>query len=169
MEMGVPYGVHCHTPKITHEWFKKHDKEFKLLTPNSPDLYLLQHLWDVLLRQHLIPQYLKDLLIISWCQIPQLTFRELALVHTSTRFRCYGWKQSLLWQEPLLHIQAHIELGLKHWLNLKSNKIALKIALFSVPQRNAPNCWTSNERAVYEPFSINNLLTWKQNPLTCLK
>ncbi|MCI4386854.1 hypothetical protein PGIGA_G00067410 [Pangasianodon gigas] len=76
----------CHTAKIVQEWFEEHDKEFKVLTwpPNSPDLNPIEHLWDVLDKQvrsieappHNL-QDLKDLLLTSWCQIPQHTFRSL--------------------------------------------------------------------------------------------
>ncbi|KAJ8271951.1 hypothetical protein COCON_G00108100 [Conger conger] len=43
----------CHTAKIVQEWFEEHEKEFKVLTwpPNSPDLNLIKHLWDVLNKQ----------------------------------------------------------------------------------------------------------------------
>lgn len=52
--------------------------------PNSPHLHLTEHLWDVLEQQvrsmeappHNL-QDLKDLLLTSWCQIPQDTFRGL--------------------------------------------------------------------------------------------
>ncbi|MCI4387329.1 hypothetical protein PGIGA_G00072870 [Pangasianodon gigas] len=76
----------CHTAKIVQVWFEHHDREFKVLTwsPNSPDLNLIEHLWDVLDKQvrsmeappHNL-QDLKDLLLMSWCQIPQHTFRGL--------------------------------------------------------------------------------------------
>ncbi|MCI4375917.1 hypothetical protein PGIGA_G00114930 [Pangasianodon gigas] len=76
----------CHTAKIVQEWFEEHDKEFKVLTwpPNSPDLNLIEHLWYVLDKQvqsmEAPPHYLQDLkelLLTSWCQIPQHTFRSL--------------------------------------------------------------------------------------------
>ena len=60
--------------------------EFKVLTwpPNSPDLNPIEHLWDVLKKQvrsmEAPPrnlQDLKDLLLTSWCQRPQDTFRGL--------------------------------------------------------------------------------------------
>ncbi|MCJ8743381.1 hypothetical protein PDJAM_G00093370 [Pangasius djambal] len=76
----------CLTAKIVQEWFEEHDKEFKVLTwpPNSPDLNPIEHLWDVMDKQgqsmeappHNL-QDLKDLLLTSWCQIPQHTFRGL--------------------------------------------------------------------------------------------
>ncbi|KAJ8417445.1 hypothetical protein AAFF_G00286720 [Aldrovandia affinis] len=76
----------CHTAKIVKEWFEGHDKEFKVLTwpPNSPDLNPIDHLWNVLDKQvqsmeaspHNL-QDLKDLMLTSWCQIPQDTFRGL--------------------------------------------------------------------------------------------
>ena len=58
----------------------------KVLTrpPDSPDLNPFEHLWDVLEQQGLSMeapphslQDLKDLLLTSWCQIPQTTFRGL--------------------------------------------------------------------------------------------
>ncbi|MCI4382560.1 hypothetical protein PGIGA_G00016250 [Pangasianodon gigas] len=79
-------NVPCHTAKIVQEWFEERDKEFKVLIwpPNSPDLNLIKHLWDVLDKQvrsmkappHNL-QDLKGLLLTSWCQIPQHTFRGL--------------------------------------------------------------------------------------------
>ncbi|KAF7666055.1 hypothetical protein LDENG_00118340 [Lucifuga dentata] len=79
---NAPY----HTAKIVQEWFEEHDKEFKVLTwpPNSLDLNPIEHLWDLLEKQvqsmdgppHNL-QDLKDLLLTSWCQIPQDTFRSL--------------------------------------------------------------------------------------------
>jgi len=40
----------CHTAHIVQEWFKEHDKEFKVFTwlPNPQDLNPVKHLWDVL-------------------------------------------------------------------------------------------------------------------------
>uniref|UniRef100_A0A3Q3JTD4 Transposase Tc1-like domain-containing protein n=1 Tax=Monopterus albus TaxID=43700 RepID=A0A3Q3JTD4_MONAL len=76
----------CYTAKSVQEWFEEHDSEFKVLTwpPNSPDLNPVEHLWDVLEKQiqdmeaspHSL-QDLKDLLMTSWCQIPEDTFRGL--------------------------------------------------------------------------------------------
>ena len=71
--------------KVVQEWFEEL-KEFKVLIcpPNSPDLSPIKHLWDVLdkpVRSIEAPphnlQDLKDLLLTSWCQIPQRTFRGL--------------------------------------------------------------------------------------------
>uniref|UniRef100_A0A0E9WSK0 Tc1-like transposase DDE domain-containing protein n=1 Tax=Anguilla anguilla TaxID=7936 RepID=A0A0E9WSK0_ANGAN len=72
--------------KIVQEWFEEHDREFKVLPwpPNSPDLNPIEHLWDVLEKQvrsmeappHNL-QDLNDLLLTSWCQIPEDTFRGL--------------------------------------------------------------------------------------------
>lgn len=76
----------CHKAKMVQEWFEEHNNEFKVLTwpPNSPDLNPIEHLWDVLdkqVRSMEAPprnlQDLKDLLLTSWCQIPQHTFRGL--------------------------------------------------------------------------------------------
>ncbi|KAK3563664.1 hypothetical protein QTP86_033502 [Hemibagrus guttatus] len=71
---------------MVQEWFDEHNNEFEVLTcpPNSPNLNPIQHLWDVLDKQvrsmkappHNL-QDLKDLLLTSWCQIPQHTFRDL--------------------------------------------------------------------------------------------
>ncbi|MCI4388573.1 hypothetical protein PGIGA_G00087550 [Pangasianodon gigas] len=76
----------CHSAKIVQAWFEEHDKEFRVLTwpPNYPDVNLIDHLWDVLDKQvwsmeappHKLHD-LKDLLLTSWCQIPQHTFRGL--------------------------------------------------------------------------------------------
>ena len=67
-------------------WFEELNNEFEMLTwpPNSPDLNQIKHLWDVLdkpVRSMAAPphnlQDLKDLLLTSWCQIPQHTLRDL--------------------------------------------------------------------------------------------
>ena len=44
----------CRAAKIVQEWFEEHDKEFKVLPcpPNSPDLNLMEHPWDVLEHQN---------------------------------------------------------------------------------------------------------------------
>ena len=46
-------NVICLTAKIVQEWFEEQDKEFKVLPwpPNSPDLNLIVHLWDVLEKE----------------------------------------------------------------------------------------------------------------------
>ncbi|KAK3554948.1 hypothetical protein QTP86_001871 [Hemibagrus guttatus] len=68
----------CHKAKMVQEWFDEHDNEFEVLTwpPNSPDLYPIEHLWDVLDKQ-VRSMEAQDLLLTSWCQIPQHTFRDL--------------------------------------------------------------------------------------------
>ncbi|KAK3532871.1 hypothetical protein QTP70_001156 [Hemibagrus guttatus] len=76
----------CHKAEMVQEGFDDHNTQFEVLTwpPNSPDLNPIQHLWDVLDKQvrsmearpHNL-QDLKDLLLTSWCQIPQHTFRDL--------------------------------------------------------------------------------------------
>ncbi|KAK3561744.1 hypothetical protein QTP86_012991 [Hemibagrus guttatus] len=72
--------------EMVQEWFDEHNNQFEVLTPppNSPDLNPIQHLCDVLdmqVRSMEAPprnlQDLKDLLLTSWCQIPQHTFRDL--------------------------------------------------------------------------------------------
>ncbi len=60
MAMVFPYGSSLfqfdiapwYTTKIVKEWFKKHEKKFKVLhaLPNSPDLSPIEHLLDVLER-----------------------------------------------------------------------------------------------------------------------
>ncbi|KAF7659717.1 hypothetical protein LDENG_00294150 [Lucifuga dentata] len=72
----------CHTAEIVQEWFEEHDTEFKMLTwlPNSPDLSLRDVLEKQVRSMQAPPhnlQDLKDLLLTSWCQIPQDTFRSL--------------------------------------------------------------------------------------------
>ncbi|KAK3538082.1 hypothetical protein QTP70_028642 [Hemibagrus guttatus] len=76
----------CHKAEMVQEWFDDHNNQFEVLTPppNSPDLNSIQLLWDVLDKQvrsmesppHNL-QDLKVLLLTSWCQIPQHTFRDL--------------------------------------------------------------------------------------------
>ncbi|KAK3543947.1 hypothetical protein QTP70_031854 [Hemibagrus guttatus] len=74
----------CHATK--QEWFDEHNNEFEVLTwpSNSPDLNPIEHLWDVLdkqIRSMEAPprnlEDLKDLMLTSWRQIPQHTFRDL--------------------------------------------------------------------------------------------
>lgn len=44
------YNVPCHSAKILQEWLEEHGKVLPWL-PNSPDLNLLEHLWDLLKKQ----------------------------------------------------------------------------------------------------------------------
>ncbi|KAK3523569.1 hypothetical protein QTP70_002478 [Hemibagrus guttatus] len=71
---------------MSQKWFDEHSNKFEMLTwpPNSPDLNPIECLWDVLDKQvrSLEPPFhnlqdLKDLLLTSWCQIPQHTYRNL--------------------------------------------------------------------------------------------
>ncbi|GBM47052.1 hypothetical protein AVEN_68372-1 [Araneus ventricosus] len=43
----------CHKARIVLEWFEEHTTEFHLMSwpPNSPDLNLMEHIWDVRERQ----------------------------------------------------------------------------------------------------------------------
>ncbi|MCI4382883.1 hypothetical protein PGIGA_G00019780 [Pangasianodon gigas] len=95
----------CHTAKIVQEWFEEHDKVFKVLIwpPNSPDLNPIEHLWDVLDKQVQSIEHpprnlqdLKDLLLTSWCQIPQHTFRGYYMYIETSRPRQEGDKARLL-------------------------------------------------------------------------
>ena len=93
MEMVFPDGcglfqqdnAPCLKATVVQEWFEKHDK-FEVLTwpPNSPDLNLIEDLWDVLDKQVWSTEAppcnledLKNLLLTSWCQIPKQTSRGL--------------------------------------------------------------------------------------------
>ncbi|KAK3511397.1 hypothetical protein QTP70_007233 [Hemibagrus guttatus] len=76
----------CHKAKMVQEWFDEHKNKSEMLTwpPNSSDLNPIKHLWDVLdkqVRSMEAPpcnlEDIKDLLLTSWCQIPQHTFRDL--------------------------------------------------------------------------------------------
>ncbi|KAK3562392.1 hypothetical protein QTP86_033531, partial [Hemibagrus guttatus] len=76
----------CHKTKMFQEWFDEHNNEFEMLTwpPNFPYLNPIEHLWDVLDKQvqsmEASPrnlQDLMDLMLTSWCQIPQHTFMDL--------------------------------------------------------------------------------------------
>ncbi|KAK3537253.1 hypothetical protein QTP70_005482 [Hemibagrus guttatus] len=92
---GKQDNAPCHKAEMVQEWFDEHNNQFEVLTPppNSPDLNPTQHLWDVLDKQvrsmeappHNL-QDLKDLLLTSWCQIPQHTFRD--LVESIPRWGC---------------------------------------------------------------------------------
>ncbi|GBN20628.1 hypothetical protein AVEN_229403-1 [Araneus ventricosus] len=44
----------CQEARIVFEWFEKHTYKFHLMSwpPNSPDLNTIEHIWDVMERQH---------------------------------------------------------------------------------------------------------------------
>ena len=65
-------------------WFEEHNSKVEVLTwpKNSPDLSPVKHLWDVVDKQVQSMEGsprniedLKDLLLTSWCQIPQHNFK----------------------------------------------------------------------------------------------
>ena len=81
-------NVPCHTAHIVQERFEEHEEESEVLSwpPNSPQLNPIEHLWDVQEQRvqftaapahNCSLQDLKDLLLTSWCQRPQGTFRGL--------------------------------------------------------------------------------------------
>ncbi|XP_053084513.1 endoplasmic reticulum protein SC65 isoform X3 [Pangasianodon hypophthalmus] len=90
-------NVPSHTAKIVQEWFEEHDKEFKVLTwpPNSPDLNLIKHLWDVHGGPTSKLQDLNFLLLSSWCQIPEHTFR--CLVESILQWDSFGSTRATLY------------------------------------------------------------------------
>ena len=78
-------NVLCHKAKMVQEWFEEHNNECEVLTwpPNFPDLNPI-HLWDVLDKQVWFMEAIEYLLLTSWCQISQHTFR--GLVESMTRW-----------------------------------------------------------------------------------
>ncbi|KAK3558540.1 hypothetical protein QTP86_019008 [Hemibagrus guttatus] len=47
------YRIMHRATKMVQEWFDEHNNGFEVLTwpPNSPDINLIEHLWDVLHKQ----------------------------------------------------------------------------------------------------------------------
>ena len=85
----------CLTVYIVRQWFQEHDEQFTVLPwlPNCPDFNLIEHLWNELeqqVRSTTAPprnlQDLQDLLLTSWCQIPQGTFKDLSAYRGSELF-----------------------------------------------------------------------------------
>ena len=75
------------TSRITTEWLQEHSSEFKHLRqpPNSPDMNIIEHIWDVLqlaVRQRSpLPRILTDLwraLQDAWSQFPPALLQTLA-------------------------------------------------------------------------------------------
>ncbi|KAK3526203.1 hypothetical protein QTP70_017761, partial [Hemibagrus guttatus] len=125
-------NVPCHKAKMVQEWFDEHNNRFEVLTwpPNSPDLNLIEHLWDVLDKQvrsmEAPPHNLQDfmgLLLTFWCQIPQHTFRDLVesmprqLLHAGIRTLCLqncNISDSALRQIHCQHLKSIILIGCVH-------------------------------------------------------
>ena len=90
---------------MVQEWFEEHD-EFKVLAwpLSSPDLNLIEHLGDVLDKQvqsiEAPPrnsQALNNLLLMSWCQIPEHTFKVYVLTGQSRSGGKRGTYKILVW------------------------------------------------------------------------
>ncbi|KAK3556871.1 hypothetical protein QTP70_022374 [Hemibagrus guttatus] len=82
---------------------------------NSPDFNPIEHLWDVLdkqVRSMEAPprnlQDLKDLLLTYWCQIPQLTLRDLVKSISQWPFR--GGLAGVFWITVLLQNPSSLQL-----------------------------------------------------------
>ncbi len=76
----------CHKAQIISDWFLEHDNEFTLLRwpPQSPDLYPIEHLWDVVEREIRIMyvqpknlQQLRDAIMSIWTKISEECFQHL--------------------------------------------------------------------------------------------
>ncbi len=72
----------CHKAQIISDWFLEHDNEFTLLKwpPQSPDLSLIEQLWDVVKREICIMtnlQQLRDAIMSIWTKISEECFQRL--------------------------------------------------------------------------------------------
>ncbi len=76
----------CHEAQIISDWFLEHNNEFTLLKwpPQSPDLNLIEHLWDVVEREiHIMDvqptnlQQLCDAIMSIWTKISEECFQHL--------------------------------------------------------------------------------------------
>ncbi len=84
--MKVWIHAPCHKAQIISDWFLEHDNEFTLLKwpPQSPDLSLIEHLWDVVEREIRIMdvqptnvQQLRDAIMSIWTKISEECFKHL--------------------------------------------------------------------------------------------
>ncbi len=90
----------CHKAQIISDWFLEHDNAFTLLKwpPQSPDLSLIEHLWDVVEREICIMdvqptnlQQLHDAIMSIWTNISEECFNTLLdLCHEELR---QFWRQ----------------------------------------------------------------------------
>ncbi len=76
----------CHKAQIISDWFLEHDNEFTLLKwpPQSPDLNLIEHLWDMVEQEiHIMDvqptnlQQLRDAIMSIWTKISEECFQHL--------------------------------------------------------------------------------------------
>ncbi len=76
----------CHKAQIISDWFLEHNNKFTLLKkpPQSPDLYPIEHLCDVVEREiHIMDvqptnlQQLRDAIMSIWTKISEECFKHI--------------------------------------------------------------------------------------------